>query len=89
MSFNRAEQGSNDFIAKLLTTLKNCWLGVEKMARLHEQSNMKSILWTSIVISVTGETACIFTAETIDVSLCISIQLTLLAGAFAVAKSLG
>ena len=36
------------------------------MTRLHKQPNVKSILWTSIVILVTVETACILTAETID-----------------------
>jgi hypothetical protein len=65
-------------------------IGVKKMTRLHKQSNVKSILWTTIVILVTAETACILTAETIDLifyrqSLFISIPLSLLAGAFAVA----
>jgi len=83
------EQGSNSFIATLLTTFKNCGTGVKKMTRLNKQPNVKSILWTSIVILVTAETACILTAETIDLmfyrhSLFISIPLSLLAGAFAV-----
>jgi hypothetical protein len=59
------------------------------MVRLYKQPNLKSILWTSIVILVTAETACILAAETIDLifyrhSLFISMPLFLLAGAFAV-----
>ncbi len=59
------------------------------MVQLNRQSNVRKILWTSIVILVTAETACILTAETIDLifywhSLFISIPLSLFAGAFAV-----
>jgi len=55
------------------------------MAQRYRQPNLKRILWTSIVILDTGETACILTAETIDLifyrhSLYISIPLSLLAG---------
>jgi hypothetical protein len=83
------EQGPNGFTATLLTTLKNCGSGIKKMAQLHKQSNVRKILWTSVVILVTAETACILTAETIDLkfyrhSLFISIPLSLFAGALAV-----
>ena len=83
------EQGPNGFIAMLLTTFKNCGNGIKKITQLHKQSNVRKILWTSIVILVTAETACILTAETIDLifyrhSLFISIPLSLFAGAFAV-----
>ena len=83
------EQGSNGFVATLLMTFKNCGIGVKKMTQLYKQPNLKTILRTSIVILVTAETACILTAETIDLifyrhSLFISIPLSLFAGAFAV-----
>jgi hypothetical protein len=80
------DQGSNGFVATLLMTFKNCGIGVKKMSQLY------TILWKSIIILVTAETACILTAETIDLifyrhSLLISIPLSLLAGAFAVVVS--
>jgi hypothetical protein len=83
------EQGSNSFGSTLLMTFKNCWIGVKKMTQLYKQPNLKTILWASIIILVTAETACILTAETIDLifyrhSLFISIPLSLLAGAFTV-----
>jgi hypothetical protein len=83
------DQGSNGFVATLLMTFKNCGIGVKKMTQLYKQPNLKTILWTGIVILVTAETACILTAETIDLifyrhSLFISIPLSLLVGAFAV-----
>jgi hypothetical protein len=83
------EQGSDGFIATLLMTFRNCGIGVKKMAQLYKQPNMRIIVWSTIVILVTAETACILTAETIDLifyrhSLFISIPLSLLAGALAV-----
>ena len=70
-------------------TFKNCGIGIRKMTQFYKQPNFKTILWTSIVILVTSETACILTAETIDLifyrhSLFISIPLSLFAGALAV-----
>src|SRR5215831_17334870 len=67
-------------------TFKNCGIGVKKMTQLYKQPNLKTILRTSIVILVAAETACILTAETIDLifyrhSLFISIPLSLLVGA--------
>ena len=83
------EQDSKGFVVTLLKTFKNFTIGLKKMTQLSKQPNLKSILWTSIIILVTAETACILTAETIDLifyrhSLFISIPLSLLAGAFAV-----
>ena len=50
---------------------------------------MKTILKTSLVILITAESACILTAETVDLifykySVALSIPLALLAGAFTV-----
>ena len=83
------EQDSKGFVTTLLKTFKNFTIGVKKMTQLYKQPRLKSILWTSIVILVTAETACILTAETIDLifyrhSLFISIPLSLFAGAFVV-----
>lgn len=60
------EQDSKGFLSVLLKTFKNFMIGVKKMTQLYKQPNLKSILWTSIVILVTAETACILTVETID-----------------------
>jgi hypothetical protein len=83
------EQDSNGFIATLLTAFRNCFVGIKKMTQLYKQPNLKTILWSSIVILITAETACILTAETIDLifyrhSLFLSIPLSLFAGALAV-----
>jgi hypothetical protein len=56
---------------------------------LYKQPNLKTILKTSLVILVTAESACILTAETVDLllykhSMILSIPLALLAGAFTV-----
>jgi hypothetical protein len=57
--------------------------GVISMTRLYKQPNLKTILWTNVVILITPEIACILTAETIDLvfyrhSLFISIPLSYL-----------
>jgi hypothetical protein len=59
------------------------------MTHLYRQSNVRKILWASVIILITAETACILTTETIDLmfyrhSPFISITLSLLAGALAV-----
>ena len=81
------EQDSNGFIPTLLTTFKNCSVGIKKMTQLYKQPNLKTILWSSIVILITAETACILTAETIDLIFyrhSLSIPLSLFLGALAV-----
>ena len=59
------------------------------MKELPKQPNLKKILKTSLVILVTAETACIITAETVDLifykqAIYLSIPLALVAGAFTV-----
>ena len=59
------------------------------MLQLHKQPNLKYILKTSLFILVTAESACILTAETVDLifyqySLLPSVPLALLAGALTV-----
>ena len=80
---------SIEIISALSTSFKNFVIGIRKMLQLHKQPNLKSILKTSFVILVTAETACILTAETVDLllfykSIFLSIPLALLAGAFTI-----
>ena len=72
-----------------MTTFKNFSLGLRKLKELPSQPNLREILKTSLVILVTAETACIITAETVDLifykqAFYLSVPLALLAGAFTV-----
>jgi hypothetical protein len=84
------EQGAGSgFITNLKTTFKNFVIGITKLPQLHRQPNLKYILKTSAYILVTAESACILTAETVDLifyqySIFIAVPLALLAGAFTV-----
>jgi hypothetical protein len=83
------QQSSKGFLPNLIITFKNFGIGVSKLSSLHRQSNIKHILRTSFVILVTAETACILTAETVDLifykqSMLLSIPLALLGGTLAV-----
>jgi hypothetical protein len=84
------EQDANkDFLSNIVITFKNFGVGLKKMKELPKQPNLKEILKTSLVILVISETACIITAETIDLifyrqAFYLSIPLALLAGAFTV-----
>jgi len=84
------EQGARSgFIPNPKTTFKNFVIGITKLPHLHRQPNLKYILKASAYILITAESACILTAETVDLifyqySILLSIPLTLLAGAFTV-----
>jgi hypothetical protein len=83
------QDSSKGFLTSLLVTFKNFGSGIKKISRLYKQPNLKCILKTSLVILVTAESACILTAETVDLllykhSMILSIPIALLAGAFAV-----
>ena len=84
------EQDVNkDFLSNVVTTFKNFGLGLRKLKELPKQPNLREILKTSLIILVTAETACIITAETVDLifykqAIYLSIPLALLAGAFTV-----
>ena len=58
--------GSKWFRYNGIDNIQKLWEGIKKMIRLYKQPNLRRILRTSIVILVTTETACILTAETID-----------------------
>jgi hypothetical protein len=85
------EQGEGSgFIPNLKITFKNFVIGITKLPHLYRQPNLKYILKTSAYILVTAESACILTAETVDLifyqySILLSVPLALLAGAFTVA----
>jgi hypothetical protein len=84
------EQDNNKgFLPNVVTTFKNFGLGLRKLKDLPKQPNLREILKTSLVILVTAETACILTAETVDLifykhAIYLSVPLALLAGAFTV-----
>jgi hypothetical protein len=80
---------SKDFLSNIITTFNNFGLGLRKLKELPSQPNLREILKTSLIILVTAETACIITAETVDLifykqAIYLSIPLALLAGAFTV-----
>ena len=84
------EQDNNKgFLPNVFATFKNFGLGLRKLEELPKQPNLREILKTSLLILVTAETACILTAETVDLifykhAIYLSIPLALLAGAFTV-----
>ena len=84
------EQGAGSgFIPNLKTTSKNFVIGITKLPYLHKQPNLKYVLKSSAYILVTAESACILTAETVDLifyqySIFLAVPLALLAGAFTV-----
>ena len=83
------QRAGSGFIQSIKTTFRNFTVGIAKMPQLHQQPNLKYILKTSLFILVTAESACILTAETVDLIfyqyyLLLSVPLALLAGAFTV-----
>jgi hypothetical protein len=84
------EQGAElGFIPNLKIIFKNFVIGITKLPQLHRQPNLKYILKSSTYILVTAESACILTAETVDLifyqySILLAVPLALLAGAFTV-----
>jgi hypothetical protein len=68
-------------------TFKSFINGFRKISDSRNQSELKYILKTSLIILITAESACILTAETIGIifynhSIVLSIPLALLVGAF-------
>src|SRR5690349_12098286 len=84
------EQGSNiGFISNLKITFQNCWIGIKSLSHLMELPNAKNIIKTSIYILITAESACILTAETVNLAffrhaMWLSMPLGLFAAAFVV-----
>ena len=60
------EQDSNkDFVSNVVITFKNFGLGLRKLKDLPKQPNLRKILRTNLIL-VAAETACMITAETLD-----------------------
>lgn len=84
------EQGSNiGFVSNLKNTFRDCWIGIKKIPHLKELPNAKNVIKTSIYILITAESACILTAETVNLAffrhaMWLSMPLGLLAAAFVV-----
>lgn len=83
------QNSQKGLMVNLVSTFTDFARGLKKIAHLHKQKELKRILKTSIYILVTAESACILTAETVDLafynsSILLSIPLALLVGAFTV-----
>ena len=63
------EQGSNiSFISNLKNTFRYCGIGIKKIPHLHKLPDVKHVIKTSLYILVTAESACILTAETVNLA---------------------
>jgi hypothetical protein len=83
------QDADKGFLFSIIATFKNFGIGIRKMKELPSQPNLREILKTSLIVLITAETACIITAETVDLifykqAFYLSIPLALLAGAFTV-----
>ena len=83
------EDGHSGFVSNIKTTFRNFVIGIKKIPQLHKSPDFKHIVKTSLYVLVTAESACILTAETVNLAffrhaLWLSIPLSLLAGAFAI-----
>jgi hypothetical protein len=84
------EQGSNiSFISNLKNTFRYCGIGMKKIPHLYKLPNVKHVIKTSLYILVTAESACILTAETVNLAffrqaMWLSMPLGLFAAAFVV-----
>jgi hypothetical protein len=83
------QDSSLGFVSNIKTTFTNFAVGFTRLLHIRNQSELKSILKSSLFILVTAESACILTAETVDLifyqySVLLSVPLALMAGAFKV-----
>ena len=83
------QSAGKGFISSLVITFKSFYIGLSKLPKLHCQSDLKRILKASLIILFTAESACILTAETVDMlfynySLLLAIPLALIVGSFTV-----
>jgi hypothetical protein len=77
------------FVSNVKTTFVNFAVGFRRLSKIRNQQGLKMILKSSLFILITAESACILTAETVDLifyqhSILLSVPLALLAGAFTV-----
>lgn len=84
------EQGSSiSFISNLKNTFRYCGIGMKKIPHLLKLPDVKHVIKTSLYILVTAESACILTAETVNLAffrqaMWLSMPLGLFAAAFVV-----
>lgn len=83
------QDASRGFVSNIKTTFMNFAFGFKRLLRIREQRGLKPILKSSLIILVTAESACILTAETVDLifyqySILLSVPLALMAGALSV-----
>ncbi|HJW19628.1 MAG TPA: hypothetical protein VJ571_03635 [Candidatus Nitrosotalea sp.] len=84
------EQGENvGFVKNIKNTFRDCLIGIKKILHLKELPNATNVIKTSIYILITAESACILTAETVNLAffrhaMWLSMPLGLLAAAFVV-----
>jgi len=66
--------------------------GIKTIPKLYKQRGLTQILKTSLYVLITAESACILTAETVDIllfkhGLWLSVPLALLVGSFTIAAT--
>ena len=63
------EHGSSiSFISNLKNTFRYCGIGMKKIPYLYELPNVRHVIKTGLYILVTAESACILTAETVNLA---------------------
>jgi hypothetical protein len=77
------------FLCNLKSTFTTFAIGSKRLFQIRNQQGLKIVLKSSLFILVTAESACILTAETVDLifyqySIFLSVPLALIAGAFTV-----
>lgn len=83
-------QKDNSFLDGLKKSFGNFANGMKILPTLYKQPGLMQILKTSLYVLITAESACILTAETVDIllfkhGLWLSVPLALLVGAFTIA----
>lgn len=77
------------FVSNFKTTFRNFNAGIKKIPHLYRQPDLKEILKTCFYVMITAESACILTAETVNLAffrhaLWLSIPLSLFAATFSI-----
>lgn len=83
------QQADKGFASNLILTFRNFVSGFSRLFHLSDYPDLKGIIKTSLFILITAESACILTAETIDLifykqSFLLASILGLLAGSFTI-----
>jgi hypothetical protein len=83
------QQADKRFTSNLILTFRNFGSGLSKLPYLSRQPDLQNLFKTSIIILITAESACILTAETVDLifykqSVLLSSILGLFVGSFTV-----